>query len=226
MLRLIREVPPSEPVIKFKDVYCGYNNATNVLHGINVEIKKGECVAFVGNNGSGKTTFFKLITRVLRPRKGEIFVNGFSKSNLDDIRGKVGFLFQNPDEQLFTNSVIDEVSFGPRQLKIAVDCNEMLRLFGLEKHRLQQPYQLSRGERQRLAFICVLAMQPEIIILDEPTTGLDYKNWVRLMDTAMQANREGKTIIFSTHNIQVVQRYAKRVIRLEEGKISGDEIRK
>jgi energy-coupling factor transporter ATP-binding protein EcfA2 len=215
----------SLPWIKLEEVCFGYDGKTDVLKDIGLEIRKGEFVAIIGNNGSGKTTLFKLIIGVLKAQKGRIFINGLSKYCLDNLIGKVGFLFQNPDEQLFTNKVEEEISFGPRQLKIDFDLGRHLNYFGLEKYRDVHPHLLSRGERQRLAFISILAMQPDVIILDEPTTGLDQNNWIKLMDFAVQLNSQGKTIVFSTHNMKVVEKYAQRIIKLEEGHIVLDEIR-
>lgn len=215
----------SLPWIRLEEVCFGYDNKTDALKDINLEIRKGELVAIIGDNGSGKTTLFKLIIGALKAQKGRILMNGLSKYCLDNLIGKVGFLFQNPDEQLFTNKVEDEISFGPKQLKIDFDLQKHLNYFGLEKYRDVHPHLLSRGERQRLAFISILAMQPDAVILDEPTTGLDQNNWIKLMDFATKLNSQGKTIIFSTHNMRVVESYSQRIIKLEEGQIVLDEIR-
>jgi energy-coupling factor transporter ATP-binding protein EcfA2 len=157
--------------------------------------------------------------------KGEIELEGAVRYTLDDICGKAGFLFQNPDEQLFAATVEDEIAFGPRQLGMQCDTEAYLEAYGMKQYRNVHPSQLSCGERQRVAFISILAMCPEIIILDEPTTGLDRANWVRLMDTAAALNSQGKTVIFSSHNMNVVEMYARRVIRLEAGRVVSDEIR-
>ena len=213
-------------VMKLDNVSFGYDSKLDVLNGITLDVIEGDSVAIVGNNGCGKTTLFKLMTGVTKPNKGNIGVLGLSNYSLDDITGKVGMLFQNPDEQLFTETVEDEIMFGPKQLKVKFDIDKELKYFGLEKYRKSHPHSLSKGERQRVAFISVLAMRPDIIILDEPTTGLDSDNWIKLMDMAESFRKNGKTIIFSTHSKKVVARYARRVITLDKGRIISDEVSK
>ena len=213
-------------VMSLSNVCFNYDSKPGALDNITFDIVEGDSVAIVGDNGCGKTTLFKLMTGVAKPNKGNIGVFGLSNYSLDDITGKVGMLFQDPDEQLFTETVEDEIMFGPRQLKIKFDIDKELKYFGLEKYRKSHPHSLSKGERQRVAFISVLAMRPDIIILDEPTTGLDYDNWVKLMDMAESFRQSGKTIIFSTHSKKVVARYARRVITLDKGRIISDEVSK
>ena len=213
-------------VMSLNNVCFNYDSKPGVLSDITFNMVEGDSVAIVGDNGCGKTTLFKLMTGVAKPNKGNIGVFGLSNYSLDDITGKVGMLFQDPDEQLFTETVEDEIMFGPRQLKIKFDIGKELKYFGLEKYRKSHPHSLSKGERQRVAFISVLAMRPDIIILDEPTTGLDYDNWVKLMDMAESFRQSGKTIIFSTHSKKVVARYARRVITLDKGRIISDEVSK
>ena len=213
-------------VMKLDNVSFGYDPKFEVLNDITFDIIEGDSVAIVGDNGCGKTTLFKLMIGVAKPNKGNIGILGLSNYSLDDITGKIGMLFQNPDEQLFTETVEDEVMFGPKQLKVEFDINKELKYFGLEKYRKSHPHSLSKGERQRVAFISVLAMRPDIIILDEPTTGLDSDNWIKLMDMAESFRKNGKTIIFSTHSKKVVARYARRVITLDKGRIISDEVSK
>ncbi|MDD2702772.1 MAG: ABC transporter ATP-binding protein [Candidatus Omnitrophica bacterium] len=225
------EMPRHPPVfssgtaVRIKNVSFGYRRRQEIFTGLNLDFRKGEFTAVVGDNGSGKTTLFKLILGILRAGKGEIELEGAVRYTLDDICGKAGFLFQNPDEQLFAATVEDEIAFGPRQLGVQCDTEVYLEAYGMIQYRGVHPSQLSCGERQRVAFISILAMCPEIIILDEPTTGLDRANWVRLMDTAAALNSQGKTVIFSSHNMNVVEMYARRVIRLEAGRVVSDEIR-
>ena len=216
----------SNVVMKLDNVSFGYDSKLNVLSGITFDVIEGDSVAIVGGNGCGKTTLFKLMIGVTKPNKGDISILGLSSYSLDDIAGKVGMLFQNPDEQLFTETVEDEIMFGPRQLKLEFDIDKELKYFGIERYRKSHPHSLSKGERQRVTFISVLAMRPDIIILDEPTTGLDYDNWVKLMDMAESFRKKGKTIIFSTHSRKVVKRYARRIITLDKGRIISDEISK
>lgn len=215
--------PKSSSIIELEDVYFSYDGRTDILREVNLKIRKGEFTAIVGRNGSGKTTLFKLIMGILRPKRGRIFINGKTK-NLDELIGKFGLLFQNPDEQLFTKSVKEEISFGPRQLGLEFDIEEKLRYFGLERYINTPPQCLSYGERKRIALISILVLDLEVILLDEPTTGLDEKNWVKLMEVCQESNLRGKTILFSTHNMRLVKMYAQRIIRLKEGRIVSDEI--
>lgn len=209
--------------IKIEDLWFSYGDLP-CLKGIDLRIKKGESVALIGKNGSGKTTLFKAILGLLKPQKGTILIDGLLNPGLHDLIGKVGFLFQNPDEQLFTSSAEEEVGFGPKNLGKNIDINECLKLFELEKYKGRHPQTFSRGERQRLALASVLSMQPEIILLDEPTTGLDIKSWSNLMAITYNLTLYEKTIIFSTHNRKALEEFADRVIHLEEGKIAQDEV--
>jgi len=211
------------PYLKIEDLWFGYEGHP-CLKGINLQIRKGESVALFGKNGSGKTTLFKAILGLLRPQKGKITIEGISNPELSPYGCKIGFLYQNPDEQLFTCSVEEEISFGPKNLGININIEEALKLFELEGYKGRQPQTLSRGERQRLALASILSMQPEIILLDEPTTGLDTKGWTKFMDITYNLTLRGKTVVFSTHNRKAMGEFADRLIQIEEGKIIRDEI--
>jgi energy-coupling factor transporter ATP-binding protein EcfA2 len=217
---------PQDIVIRLQNVCFGYDGKPDVLTDITIDIGKSDSIAIVGENGCGKTTLFKLMTGVIKPKKGKIDILGLSNYSLDDLVGKVGILFQNPDEQLFTETIEDEIMFGLKQMHIDFDIDKELSYFGLERYRKVHPHSISKGERQRVAFISVLAMEPNIIILDEPTTGLDQSNWVKLMDMAESFRQSGKTLIFSTHNKKVIERYARRVITLDKGRVISDEVSK
>ena len=212
-------------ILNLDHISFAYNKDKYVLDDVNISLRKGECIAIVGENGSGKTTLFKLIAGVLKPNRGSIKAFGFTNYSVDDIVGKLGFLFQNPDEQLFASSVQEEIEFGPRLLNKRIDINGYLEQYGLIRYKDSHPHSLSKGERQRVAFLSGLSMGPEIIILDEPTTGLDRKNWRKLMDDAKHTAKLGQGVIFSTHNMNVVDEYADRVITLSKGRIISDEIR-
>jgi energy-coupling factor transporter ATP-binding protein EcfA2 len=186
-------------------------------------VKRGELTAIVGNNGSGKTTLFKVMLGLLKPQRGSLTLLGMDNPSLDSLVGKVGYLFQNPDEQLFSATVEEELFLGTRRAVSDTTVEDLLRYFRLERYRHTHPHCLSRGERKKVALLSVLALGPEIILLDEPTTGLDERNWQRLMDCAGNLCGQGKTVIFSSHNARVVRQYARRVIRLEEGRIVADE---
>jgi energy-coupling factor transporter ATP-binding protein EcfA2 len=200
-----------------------YNESKPLLEGINLEVGKGEVVALCGDNGSGKTTLLKMMAGILRPREGKIVVAGVENPSIEDIQGKVGFLFQNPDEQLFTNSVEDEIMFGPKQLGKRVDIEACLAAADLADARKRHPQTLSRGQRQLLALVSVLAMEPEVLVLDEPTTGLDDKSWHNLFRILRERSAKGLTVIFSTHHGEA-RAYADRQILLNMGRIRSHDL--
>lgn len=213
------------PLLEIKRMGFRYNRGGQVLREIGLEFRTGEFTAVTGDNGSGKTTLFKLISGVLKPSEGRVAFDGLPRYGLDDVCGRIGLLFQNPDEQLFAATVEDEIAFGPRRLGREFDAGEYLKKSGMVKYAKSSPFHLSRGKRQMVAFHSILSMRPDLLILDEPTTGLDQSGWFGLMELAARLNEEGMTVIFSSHNKHVVEMYARRVIRLEEGEVSEDEIR-
>ncbi len=225
MRDLSRQDASVNTAVLLKDVCFGYGEASHLFDGLDLEIKEGESVAILGDNGSGKTTLLKLMMGILLPKKGTVRICGTVIYSPDDLAGKAGMLFQNPDEHLFNNTVEEEISFGPKRMRMPFCVDEALADCGLLEKRQRHPHALSRGERQRLAFASVLSMRPGVVILDEPTTSLDRDNWIRLMESARGKSRTPVTVIFATHHQQVVRQFATRVIRLEKGSIVGDEIR-
>lgn len=202
------------------------------LDGINLSFTPGKCVAIIGDNGSGKTTLIKHFNGLLRPTEGSVMVNGRDtvKVTVTELARDVGLVFQNPDTMLFADTVKDEIAFGLTNMGVGETDREriidtVLSQVHLSHARGQYPRALSRGERQRLAVACVIAMQPLIIILDEPTTGLDLKESREVMDILKQFQSEGHAIIIVTHSMGIVDEYANRVIRMGQGKILSDEIR-
>ena len=213
----------SSSVISMQQVCFGYNRKINVLDNINIMIRKGEIVAFCGDNGSGKTTLLKIISGLLQADQGEITILNIHKPALESLVGRVGFLFQNPDEQLFAATVEEEIAFGPDCLGRRTDVEQYLEIAGLKAHRLRHPQTISRGQRQILAVISIMAMEPEIIILDEPTTGLDNRTWHKLIDLLYDYADRGGTVIFSTHNEHAAA-LAGRKITMHKGRIISNEI--
>lgn len=199
------------------------------LQGINLTIGQGEFVALLGQNGSGKTTLAKHFNGLLKPSAGRVLVEGKPTQAYShkDLAQKVGYIFQNPDHQIFARTVEEEIGFGLKVL--GLDPNiirqrvaaalEVVELFGYEK---QIPFTLTKGERQRVAVASVLAVKPRVIILDEPTTGLDYKQQRRMMDLLKELNQKGHTIIIITHSMWVAAEYTARTIVLKEGVITLD----
>jgi ABC-type cobalt transport system, ATPase component len=215
-------------MIEVKDVYFKYKD-TQVLREINVKIQEGESIALIGPNGSGKSTFLKLINGVIFPTSGTYNFNGeeINSKKLDDsnfskaFHKKVGFIFQNSDAQLFCSNVYEEIAFGPRQMGLdeeevdrrVCDC---LRLLDIEDLKYREPYNLSGGEKKRTAIACVLSMNPEVLVLDEPMNGIDPKGKNFLRELLIKLNLSGKTIICSTHDFQYVEGVFKRALVFSE----------
>ncbi len=199
------------------------------LRGINWKVREGEFIALLGQNGSGKTTLAKHCNGLLKPTAGRMLVRGkptmaFSHK---DLAQEVGYIFQNPDHQIFARTVEEEVGFGLKVLgmdskTIQQRMAEALEVVELQGYEKQLPFTLTKGERQRVAVASVLAVQPKVIILDEPTTGLDYIHQRRMMDLLRRLNQRGHTIIIITHSMWVAAEYAQRTVVLKEGAIILD----
>jgi len=209
-----------------KNLCYEYKSGNRVLKNISFTIKKGEFVALIGQNGAGKTTLLKHFNGLLKPSGGSMLVNGLdvSKTKTSVLSRHIGFLFQNPDHQIFCRTVFDEIAFGLKNVAKSED--EIKRLVtaaalkvGIEKYLEANPFSLSRGQRQRVALASVLAMETEILVLDEPTTGQDYKEAIEIMDIIKDLNTQGKTVIMVTHDMELVAAYARRVIILQNGTI-------
>lgn len=217
-----------QPVISIKNLTQRYGEF-NALDNLDLEIRSGELVAILGENGSGKTTLVKHLNGLLRPYSGNVSVKGLNTSltPVNELVKHTGLVFQNPDNMLFEDTVEAEVAFGLNNIGITgseagdaiARSLELVNLKGKEK---VFPRHLSRGERQRLAVACVIAMRPELIILDEPTTGLDAEESDRMMQLMKRLQLEGHTILMVTHNMQIVKDHAERVIRMASGKIVED----
>jgi energy-coupling factor transport system ATP-binding protein len=198
-------------VIEAKDVYFSYPNGVEALKGLSLTIQDGDFVAIMGQNGAGKTTLIKQFNGLLKPTKGEVLVDGVSTREVSvaNLARKVGFVFQNPDHQLFCERVEEEVAFA-------------LRLLDLTKYRQTSPFMLSGGERKRVALASVLAWNPKVVILDEPTIGQDYQQKEKLRQFIVQLNAQGKTVIIVTHDIEFVADCNPRVLLMTQGKIVAD----
>jgi energy-coupling factor transport system ATP-binding protein len=213
-------------LIKIEDVYFAYPNGVEALKGVSLEIQDGEFLAIMGQNGAGKTTLVKHINGLLKPTKGKVVVDDLesTKVSVATLARKVGFVFQNPDHQLFSETVEEEISFALRNFgfdETALDerVNWALNLLDLTEYRKVSPFMLSGGERKRVALASVLAWDPKIVILDEPTIGQDHQQKERLRQFIIQLNRQEKTVIIVTHDIEFVAECKPRVVLMSQGRI-------
>ena len=200
-----------------------------VLNGIDLCIREREFVAILGANGSGKTTLVKHFNGLLRPQQGEIRLAGADSRNMSiyEMGQIVGYVFQNPDQQIFCDTVYEEVAFalklrGFGEHETLLRVREALAAVGLSGCDTEDPFSLPKGQRQRVALASVLAIKPRVLVLDEPTTGLDYKDQRRMMELIRELNQAGNTIVMITHTMWVVAEYAHRVLLLREGRLIAD----
>jgi energy-coupling factor transport system ATP-binding protein len=216
-------------MIEVQNVHFTYPNGVEALKGVSLKISDGEFVAIMGENGAGKTTLVKHFNGLLKPTSGKVFVDGVetTKVSVATLARKVGFVFQNPDHQLFSETVEDEVAFalrnfGFKEKVIKRRVTWALNLLGLAHYRKTSPFMLSGGERKRVALASVLAWNPEILILDEPTIGQDYQQKDKLRQFILQMKSQGKTIVIVTHDVEFVAECNPRVLLMRGGKIIGD----
>ncbi|MDD5473948.1 MAG: ATP-binding cassette domain-containing protein [Candidatus Methanoperedens sp.] len=203
-----------------------YTDGTNALSGVNFEAKEGEKVAVLGPNGSGKTTLFYHFNGLIKPTRGEVRVFGesISKNNIDKIRKRVGIVFQEPDSQLFAPTVYEDIAFGPKNLRLGSmeiknRVTQVLHRFEIEALAQKNPSNLSGGQKKRAAIAGVVAMEPDILVLDEPTSGMDACGITGTMEILDELNDEGKTIIISTHDCDLAASWADRIYILNKGRV-------
>jgi len=213
--------------------YCYSKKRDPVVTDINLKLDQKTITALVGPNGSGKTTLTRLMIGVLQPVKGDIYLAGrpLKDYTLAQVGGLIGYVFQNPDLQLFCSSVADEIAFGltrsghdPQIIREKVDY--YLDYFELSKYRGAFPLHLSQGEKQRLAIAAVLAHEPDYLILDEPTIGLDVYRKRLLADHLRKAAASGRGMLLVSHDLAFVDKLADRVITIENGRIQSEHERK
>lgn len=203
-----------------------YPDGTIALSGVDFEAKTGEKIAVLGPNGSGKSTLFYHFNGLMEPTGGDLRVFGekISKRNIDEIRRRVGVVFQDPDNQLFAPTVFEDIAFGPKNLrfeKTEIDrrVKEVLHRFDIEHLSLKNPANLSGGQKKRVAIAGVIAMEPDVLVLDEPTSGMDARGITETMELLDEMNHEGKTIIISTHDSDLAASWADRVYILNKGRV-------
>ncbi len=226
-------------MIKLENISFTYKNKI-ALDNVNVHIEEGESIAIIGPNGSGKSTFLKLLNTIIFPNSGK-YVFGDTEinenllkdnKNLKLFHKKVGFVFQNSDTQLFCSTVFEEIAFGLLQMglpdsEINKRVNDCLNLLNIDRLKEEHPYNLSGGEKKRVAIASVLAMNPEVITLDEPMNGIDPKGKRFLRELLIALNKSGKTIICATHDFEYIEGVFNRAIVFsDEHRIVRDGIYK
>ena len=228
-----RAVPATElaasPLISITHLSFTYANGARALDDVSLSCRAGEFVAIIGENGAGKTTLAKHLIGLLRPAPGTVVVAGKDVSQLSVAQASrlVGYLFQDPDYQIFNGSVFDEVAFGLRARKVAKaqveeEAMAALRRLKLDHLRSEHPYTLSRGQRQRLALASTWVLQPPILLVDEPSTGLDHREAAELMGLLEEFRAGGGTVLIITHDLELVFEYAQRVVVMRRGTIRLD----
>lgn len=213
-------------VIETKKLTYVYPDGTKALDEVNFKARKNEITALVGANGAGKTTMLKHFNGLLRPTSGKVLVKGkeITKKNLMNIRKTVGLVFQNPDDQLFAPTVAQDVAFGPMNLGLAEDevedrVKKSLDFVGMSGLEEKPPHHLSYGEKKRVAIAGVLAMQPSIMVLDEPTLGLDPIGTIKIINLLKKLKSLGMSTIVATHDVDIVPIFADMVYLLSKGKM-------
>ena len=212
--------------IETRAVWFSYSDGEDALKSVSITVQRGEFLALIGRNGSGKTTLAKHLLGLLRPREGQVLIQGEDIRNrpVGEIARSVGYVFQNPDNQIFSATTREEIAYGPRNLlfeepEIKTRTEQALERFGLIKHADKQPASLSFGTRRKVALASIFAMDPQIWILDEPTGGLDWRSEQDTMALLHELNDGGKTIVLITHDMSLVAEHAQRCVVMSEGQV-------
>lgn len=222
--------PPEEPAVQVADVWHRYPDGTLSLRGVNLTVGKGELIALLGANGSGKTTLSKIISGIYAPLRGEVQVLGRriqGRRARRTLPRHVGYVFQNPEHQIFSRSVYDDVAYGLRNLElpeaeVQVRVQRALETVGLWDLAQEDPLFLGKGQKQRLAVASILAMEPPILIVDEPTTGQDFRMCQNIMELLVRLHAQGTTVIVITHDMRLVTEFCPRAVVLKEGQVGFD----
>lgn len=219
-----------EYILEAQDLDYEYPDGTIALRGVSIKIEKGSKVAVLGSNGAGKSTLFLNLNGVLKPTRGKLFLKGkkvkYNHSFLTELRKNVGIVFQDPDTQLFSASVFQEVSFGPLNLKLSEEIvkdrvNTALEAVGISDIKDRPTHFLSYGQKKKVSIADILAMQPEVIIFDEPTACLDPKHAQNIIELFNDINKNGTTVILSTHNMDMAYSWADHLIVMKDGRVEG-----
>ncbi len=219
---------PKQALVKFENVTFGYDSEIDVLHGINLEINRGDVIAVLGANGAGKTTFVKHAIGLLKPKAGRVLVNGrdTQDASVAQIASTLGYVFQSPSHMLFAPTVHEELAFGPTNMKhpkdqIEKEVKQALSIVNLVEYEQNPPLALSFGQQKRVSIAAILAMQSRILVLDEPTAGQDYQNYMNFMDSILQMPTF-EAILFITHDVDLAVIYANRVLLMANGRLVAD----
>ena len=217
------------PVIIIDNVDYTYPNGTTALKKIDLNIYKGEILGIMGMNGAGKTTLIRTLNGLIKPSRGNIYVNGenIKSKSIGAISQKVGIIFQNPQHQVFSNTVEEEIKFSLKNLNISKEeisnrTNSILITFDLEKYREKSPLNLSGGETKKLALASIFCRDPEILVFDEPTLGQDAKEIDFLINLINSEKDKGKTIVIVTHNVEFAMENIPRIVLMANGNIIAD----
>ena len=230
MENIYSENDATPPAVVVDNLTYRYPNGHLALKGVSLEITQGRTTAVIGKNGTGKTTLAKHLNSLLKPTSGSATVMGIdaSKRTTSEMAGSVGDVFQNPEDQLFEASVFEEVAFGPRNLgmtkaQIKQSVNEALSLVDLLPHVSTHPYNLTYGQRKMLCIASVLAMEPQIVVLDEPNAGQDFSGLNRLGKILEELNRKNKTVIIISHDIEFVASHTNEAIVMHDGRVTAND---
>ena len=216
------------PLVEFKDVAFGYESGPEVLHGINLQIRRGDVIAVLGPNGAGKTTLVKHAIGLLKPKRGKVLINGKDTHQLSvaEIASTLGYVFQSPSHMLFAPTVYDELAFGPTNLKhpeeqIRKEVSQAIEIVNLQGYEKTPPLSMSFGQQKRVSIAAILAMRSRILVMDEPTAGQDYKNYMNFMNSILEMPGF-EAILFITHDLDMAVIYANRVLLVNDGQVVAD----
>ncbi|MFW5726971.1 MAG: energy-coupling factor ABC transporter ATP-binding protein [Spirochaetota bacterium] len=219
----------SLPTIEVSDLKHSFRDGTNALNGIDLRVKKGEFVLCVGRNGSGKTVFSRHLNALYLPTSGSVKINGQSTNeNPQYARRTVGLVFQDADSQIVGQTVRQDIAFGPQNLRLSAEevkrrVTHALQTLDLEKLVDHRPHQLSGGEKRRLAIASVMAMEPEVVVFDEPFSNLDFPGVQSVLQHVVDLHRGGHTVLLVTHDIEKAAAHADRMLVFDNGRIALDD---
>ncbi len=217
--------------LETKNLSFTYPDGTKALKNVNLKIKKGEKIAIMGPNGAGKSTLFSHFNGLSEPTSGHVEIEGekiiFERDELLKVRQKVGIVFQDPNDQLFAPTVKEDVAFGPMNLGLEYEeverrIKESLEMVGMAGFEEKTPHHLSGGQQKRVAIAGIIAMRPDIMILDEPTAGLDPEGVDKVLNILNKLNEEGMSIVISSHDIEMVNHFADKIFVLYDGEIIAE----